>query len=246
MTEDEIRKIDALELSHWWYRGTREIFFSLVAPYVEGRAPLRILDIGCGTGGNLLQLTRFGAATGIDVDPLCVECCRRKGLQAELGSMLHVTAPPGSLDLVTMFEVLTQAEAEDTIRVLGGIATALRPGGLVAFREPAMAMARGAYDRAVNIRLRLTKAGAHVALVKAGFEPLRVTYVNTLLFPLIVAFRRVQDAMRPQHAASDVQPTSGMLNAALLAVLRVEKILLKRMDLPFGVSVFAVARRTGR
>ena len=246
MTEDEVHKIDALELSHWWYRGTREIFFSLLGPYLEGRAPMRILDVGCGTGGNLLQLARLGTATGIDLDPLCVEYCRRKGLQASLGSMFDLQTPPGSLDLVTMFEVLDQAEPEDTGRILRGIATALRVGGLIAIRGPAMAMAGGAHDRAVNVRQRVTTADARDAFVRAGFEPLRITYMNTLLFAPIVASRRLQAIVRPGHVASDVQPTTSMLNAVLLGVLRAEKVLLKRMDLPFGVSVFAVARRTDR
>jgi SAM-dependent methyltransferase len=245
LTEDEIHKIDAVELSHWWYRGTREIFFSLLAPYVEARPPLRILDIGCGTGGNLLEMARLGEASGIDVDPLCVDYCRRKGLRAELGSMLDVRAAAASLDLVTMFEVLTQVDSQDMDRVLSGIAKAVKPGGLIAFREPGMPVARGAHDRAVNIRQRLTTRGVRDALVGAGFEPLRVTYMNTLLFPPIVAFRRLQDALSPQYSASDVKPTSGLLNTALLAVLRVEKLLLRRIDLPFGVSVFAIGRRTG-
>jgi hypothetical protein len=40
-----------------------------------------------------------------------------------------------------------------------------------------------------------------------------------------------------------VQPAPGPLNAALLGVLRLEKRILQTADLPFGVSLFAVARK---
>ena len=246
MTEEEIHKIEALELSHWWYRGTREICFAMLAPYLERVRHLQILDIGCGTGGNLLQLAKYGTATGIDIDPLCVEYCQRKGLQARLGSMADLRVQAGSLDLVTMFDVLTQASPEETDRVLAGIATALKPGGLLAVREPAMAIAAGAHDRAVNICVRFTRASLRGALRRTGFEPLRITYMNTLLFVPIVARRRLQELVRPEHAASDVRPTPGIVNAALLRVLQAEKALLKWTDLPFGVSVFGVARLIGR
>ena len=79
MTADEIHKIAALETSHWWYRGTREICMALLRPHIAGREPLHILDIGCGTGGNLAELSEFGQARGIDPDPLCVELWAPQG-----------------------------------------------------------------------------------------------------------------------------------------------------------------------
>jgi SAM-dependent methyltransferase len=243
LTQEEIHKIAAVESSHWWYCGTREIFFSMLAPYVEGRGPLRILDIGCGTGGNLLELSRLGEAHGVDVDPLCVKYCKDKGLDCTVGNMATLEFAPAAFDLVTMFDVLTQAESKDTERILCGIANVLAPNGLLAFRETAMLIAAGAHDKAVGVLQRFTKAGLVSILKRTGFEPQRVSYVNTLLFPPIVVARRLQHALNPDHAESDVRPTTPLLNATLLGVLRVEKVLLRYTDLPFGVSIFGVARK---
>ena len=246
MTEDEIHKIAALETSHWWYRGTREICMALLRPHIAGREPLRILDIGCGTGGNLAVLIEFGEARGIDPDPLCINYGRRKGLECSHGNMLDFEAPPASLDLVTLFDALTQVDRDKVPAVLSRIATALVPGGLIAFREPALPIARGAHDRAVNIHHRFKAREVGALLNHTGLEPLRVTYMNTLLFPPIVIARRLQNALFPALAASDVRPTPAPLNALLLGVLRVERQLLRISNLPFGVSLFAVARKAAR
>ena len=244
MTEDEIHKIAAIEQHQWWYRGTREICFSLLRPFLAGRRPLEILDVGCGTGGNLLALRRYGHIRGIDIDPLCVDYCRRKGLDVSLGSMTDLGQPRASLDLLTMFDVLYHVEPPETAGVLRGMAEAIRPGGLIAFREPAMHVARGWHDRAVNGRQRFSRSGIAASLRAAGFEPLRITYLNTVLFPPIVLVRRLQDLRQPEVAKSDVEDTGEPVNSLLLGILRVERALLRITNLPFGVSIFAIAKKT--
>ena len=246
MTADEIHKLAALETSHWWYRGTREICMALLRPHIAGREPLRILDIGYGTGGNLAVLTEFGQAQGIDPDPLCIDYGRRKGLECSQGNMLDFEAPPASLDLVTLFDVLTQVDRDAYPAILARIAEVLVPNGVLAFREAAMPIAGGAHDRAVNTRHRFMASEVGALLNHAGFELLRITYLNTLLFPPIVIARRLQDTLFPAVAASDVRQTPEFLNTLLLGVLRVEKQLLHISNLPFGVSLFAVARKVAR
>ena len=156
MNADEVHKMAAVEASHWWYVGTREICLALLLPHIGGRKPLRILDIGCGTGGNLVELAQLGRARGIDLDPLCVDYTRRRGLECSLGNMLDFEAPPASLDLITFFDVATHLGRQPFPAVLERIAAALAPSGVLAFREPALPIARGSHDRAVDVRHRFT------------------------------------------------------------------------------------------
>ncbi len=243
MNADEVHKMAAVEASHWWYVGTREICLALLRPHIGGRQPLRILDIGCGTGGNLAELARLGSARGIDPDPLCVDYTRRRGLECNLGNMLDIKSPPASLDLITFFDVADYLGRDQFPAVLQHMADALAPGGVLAFREPALPVARGSHDRAVGILHRFTAPDVRQCLEEAGFEPLRITHLNTLLFPPIVLLRQLQNALTPTRAVSDVRPTHEPLNTLLLSLLRIEKQLLRVTNLPFGVSLFAVARK---
>ena len=72
-----------LEGKHWWYRGRRRIIASFVERIVaklrnDNETAPRILDVGCGTGGNLEMLSEFGAVEGVDVSQDAVEFCRAR------------------------------------------------------------------------------------------------------------------------------------------------------------------------
>src|ERR671926_323364 len=102
-----------------------------------------------------------------------------RALEARVGTMERLDEPAASLELVTAFDVICQAERDATEHIFRSIGGALVRGGLFALRESAMDIAAGAHDRAVGIRHRFTKPQLHQSLIAAGFEPLRVTYVNT-------------------------------------------------------------------
>jgi SAM-dependent methyltransferase len=71
-----------VEQSHWWYTGRRKIlarFIEDICRRVTDRRP-RILDVGCGTGANLLMLSQYGDAEGVDVSEDALAFCRERGL----------------------------------------------------------------------------------------------------------------------------------------------------------------------
>ena len=87
-------------------------------------------------------------------------------------------------------------------------------------------------------------------LVAAGLAPRRITYFNTLLFPPIAAIRVGKRLLRRQRSdpSSDLEMTddSGRLNGLLRRIFESESSLLARRDLPFGVSLLAIAEAPGR
>lgn len=245
MEAEEYATIYALEQRHWWYVGMLRNSLRLLQRFLPGRPDLRLLDAGCGTGGAMLALKRYGTVSGFDYSPLALGFCRQRGLTATTqASVTHVPVASSSVDAITSFEVLYHAAVADDADAIREFARVLRPGGVVLLRLPAFEWLRSSHDAMVHTRHRYTSAEVRQKLVAAGLQPLRVTYANTLLFPLVVGIRLLQRLLGRGHAkSSDVQETSPLVNAALLKLLAVEGALLERTDLPFGLTVLAIARK---
>lgn len=244
MDPSEYRTIYTVEERHWWYVGMRHITEAIVETSYSGRTDLRILDAGCGTGGAMGYLARYGDVTGIDFSPHALGFCARRGL-SHLGQASVTALPfvPASFDLVTSFDVLYHRAVGDHRDALREFRRVLRPGGRVLLRLPAYDWLRGHHDEVIHTVRRFSAPEVAAALRDTGFAPERLTYANTLLFPLAVG-KRLLERLLPAapDGQSDVAPNPPWLDAALTLVLDAEARWLRRRSLPFGLTVVAVGR----
>ena len=65
MEVEEYARIAAAEDDHWWYRNTRALMAELLQPWLG--TDQRILDAGCGPGGNGAWLGSHGRVIGVDL-----------------------------------------------------------------------------------------------------------------------------------------------------------------------------------
>ncbi len=94
-----------------------------------------ILDIGCGTGDLLNQLTRSGfRAEGIDAHPAAVKQAREAGFIAKEGRFEAGMYEDGSFDAVIARSVLEHTI--EPMHVLAAMASLLKPGGFLAIEVP--------------------------------------------------------------------------------------------------------------
>ncbi|HLF03104.1 MAG TPA: class I SAM-dependent methyltransferase [Anaerolineales bacterium] len=242
MEPSEYENIARLEEKHWWYRGMAAISLSLLTTHVaDRRPPLRILDAGCGPGGMLTRLTILGNPIGIDFHPLALVHAKRRAPVAR-ASVEQLPFASDVFGLVTSFDVLYHRAVVDDTAALREFFRVLQPGGAVLIRVPALDSLRGAHDVVVHTQRRYTAADLAAKLRAAGFAVHRLTYANTLLFPLIYLRRKLGSASA--SAASDVELPSPILNRAFELFLHLENFLLSHVpfiSLPIGVSLFALA-----
>jgi ubiquinone/menaquinone biosynthesis C-methylase UbiE len=204
----------------------------------------KLLDAGCGTGGLLRRLAKWFPSAqlrGLDVAPLAVQLAReRTTCPIEEGSVTALSFPGASFDAITSIDVLYHLEKPaDALREF---ARCLKPGGLVVINVPAYRWLWSYHDDAVNSHHRFTRSEIKTLLRDAGLQPVYATYWNTLLFPAIVLRRKLLPA--PRDGSSDVREYSPFVSAILRTLLATERLWLKTgLTLPFGTSVFAVARR---
>jgi len=240
---EEYRRMADLEGVQWWYVGMRRIARALLTPLLEGeRGPKhRLLDAGCGTGWNLQDLDGFGETHGVDLSPLAVITTRRRGGRVIQGNLLGLPYANASFDVVTSFDVLYHAWIQDDVQAVRELARVLKPGGLILVKVPALKILWGAHDEAVHSRHRYTRGELEALLKGAGLTLIRSTYANSLLFPILLA-RRYLDRLLGRHG-SDVALLPPLLERIFGGLLAIEAGLLSQVNLPIGVSVFAVARK---
>jgi SAM-dependent methyltransferase len=245
MDPSEYRTIYSVEDRHWWYAGMRHITLAVLDETYRGRSDLEILDAGSGTGAAMAYLSPYGRVTGIDFSPLALGFCRERAL-TRLGQA-SVTALPftaASFDLVTSFDVLYHRAVGDYRVALREFYRVLRPGGRLLLRLPAYDRLRGRHDAVIHTARRFTTGDLDISLHEIGFAVERLTYANTILFPVALA-KRLAEPLVPAPAGhqSDIAPNPEWFDKTLGAVLGAEARWLRRRDLPFGLTVVALARK---
>ena len=233
-----------IEQSHWWYTGRRKIltrFIEDICRRVTDRRP-RILDVGCGTGANLLMLSQFGDAEGVDVSEDALAFCRERGLEnVKLGAAEQLPYEDGTFDLVTALDVVEHLD--DDLAGLREMRRVLRPGGRVLLFVPTFMFLWGLQDDVSNHRRRYRMPELQRVLEQAGFEIERTTYANITFFMPILAMRKLM-RLTGIKAESENNINVSALNGVLARVLGAESLVLRYMNIPFGVSGLCVARNT--
>ena len=233
------------EDTHWWYAGMRQVALAVLRQALAGHERLRVLDAGCGTGGTTIQLREFGDVYGVDLVWEALLPAASRGLTGRLarGSIERLPFASGSFDVATSFEVIYHAGVADDVAALRELRRVVRPSGLLLLRLPAHDWLRGAHDRLVHTRHRYTKQEVGAKLRAAGFEPVQLSWANSLLFPPAAAKRLLERFGSSETEEPDLWQPPAPLNALLRALLAFERhALVRRMPFPVGLSVLAVAR----
>ena len=245
----------SLQADHWWFRGRRSVYTALLEHVLRrdlSRDPsgLRVLDVGCGAGGWLQPLARFGTVTGVELDEPSIRYCREQELHRTLvGRVDALPVPPASHDLVCLWDVIEHTP--DDVAVLREAGRALRPGAHLALSVPAYQFLYANNDRVAHHYRRYTRGRLLAALRAAGLQPRKATYVNVALsvgiIPTVLLFK-LKERIAPVRDDSRNNlsyPVPRPVNGALAAIFSGERHVLRHLSSPFGHSLFAVARKAG-
>lgn len=248
MSPDAYVEMAETEERHWWFCARRQILTRILEQLALPRNA-RILEIGSGTGGNLAMLQQFGTVAALEMDATARALAQQKlgdGCDIRAGYCPDAMPFEGErFDLICLFDVLEHIP--DDRGTLAALPALLAPGGRVIISVPAHRWLWGPHDDYLHHQRRYSATEFKQKLTQAGFEIQKFSYFNTLLFPL-AALVRLKERLSGSQQATGGQIPTAPLNGLLKQVFALERFLLPRTNLPFGVSLLAVAaprQRTG-
>jgi len=230
-----------LEMNHWWFLARRRILLDQINRMLGNRKYNKILDAGCGTGGILQFLEKYGDVYGIDVSPEAVRFCHQRGYRIVQGSLTEeLPFEESSFDIITAFDVLEHLS--DDTGAIKSTYNLLRKGGFFFCTVPAYSFLWSNHDVIHHHYRRYTHCELKAKLITAGFNVKKLSYYNTFLFPVIASFRIIKRLLR-RVDYSDIRKPPYIINILLTHLFASERFLLRYIDFPFGISILAIAEK---
>jgi SAM-dependent methyltransferase len=143
-------------------------------------------------------------------------------------------------DLITALDVIEHVDED--VDSLKAIRTRLVADGKAVITVPAYMFLWSKFDEMNEHKRRYTLTELNEKLVQAGFVVEKISYYNTLLFPVVFVIRMLNNLLK-LDGSSDVNMPNAPLNFVLKKIFGIEKYLLKFINLPFGVSILAVVKK---
>jgi len=242
MDRDYELQTHRVEDRHWWYRGRRTVLARAIAE-LELPENARILDAGCGSGRNMVELARSGTVTGVELShtSVCLARARAAGEVIE-GSVLDMPFESSSFDLAVSLDVIEHLEADlDALRELRRV---VAPGGALLLTVPAYGWLWSGHDEINHHYRRYTRRSLQLVAQQAGWQQVRTTYFNSLLLPVAILLRALDRLnTKTTESSLDLWVPPSRLNWLLERPLALEAALIGRGGrIPAGLSLLAVFR----
>jgi SAM-dependent methyltransferase len=240
MDAERFEVMAAVERDHWWFRTKRRLVIDHLGSRV---APGPVADVGCGTGALLADLrgAGYGPVVGTDLSEPALGLATEQHPGVAQAVAEHLPYADRTLAAVTALDVLEHLD--DDVAALRELGRVLRPGGVVVLTVPAYRWAWSDHDVALGHRRRYTVPSLRAVAMAAGLDVEHVGYFHSWLVPVALLVRRTPIGRLLRGSAEEASFVSPRVNRLLVTVSGIERAVIARVPVPFGLSVLLVARR---
>lgn len=242
MNIDMYRVFFKIQKKHWWFVTKKEIVLDVIDRYALDSTDMRILDVGCGAGLMLGALEEHGQVFGMDMSDDAIRFSKeifqgevKKGFLPD-----QIPYEEGFFNLITALDVIEHVDND--VEALKLLRSRLTENGKAIITVPAYMFLWSAFDELNEHKRRYTLTELKYKLQQAGFTVEKITYFNTILFPVVYVVRMLNNFLK-RNGASDVEIPSAPINYILKIIFGFEKFIIRFASLPFGVSILAVVKK---
>ena len=233
----------AMDQEHGWSQGMRAITHTLLGATRLPPGPL--LEVGCGAGVFLRELHdyhRGARCFGSDYSSIALDYAKRQPAMLHLsqGDLQQLPFGANQFSLIVALDSFDQ-RAVNLPQAVRESWRLLQPDGLLLLRVSAHPWLESDHDVAFNTGRRYHRQELITALTVGGFQIERITYANSLLALPVIAQRLLQRwGLLPFADNHEISP---FVNRQVARLLRWEANLLHLTNLPFGISLYVLARK---
>lgn len=250
MESYEYQTLYELEGTYWWFQHLHAVLVDNMRS-LAASSESQILDAGCGTGQNIHNLVAeiSPKVFGFDLSPLANPFWHKRNLNRVCNASVNrIPFPEDTFDFVVCIDVL-ESEGVSEDLAISEMWRVARWGGYVMLVVPAYDwLLTPEHHQAVHAIRRYTRTRLDALIARHKIQVRRITYMYTSVFPAIVLYRLMLKAFRNQAGdkpRSELKPLPTWINRTLLAIVSLERKLLKYMDMPFGSTIVAIVQKTG-
>lgn len=249
MRDDLYSQMREQEGYYWWHVGKRKLVLRMIEkffPAGEKELPVKILDVGCGTGIMLQELRSYGKIWGLDNNDKALQYCRQKKagdflLKADLEQELPFKE--SFFDAIMCLDVLEHVQNEELI--LSEFFRILKKDGVLILMVPAYQHLWSYWDRMARHYRRYNTRHLENILKQNSFKVEKLTYYYLFALLPAVIFRLFKSRrnLTAKSCSSDFIALPVLLNKFLLLLAGIERHLLSVISLPAGLSLFCLVRK---
>jgi SAM-dependent methyltransferase len=227
---------------HWWYRGRRRVLKGVIER-LQAPDGARILDAGCGSGRNMIDLAHYGVVSGIELSQTSARIAKQRHAgEVVEGSITAMPFADESFDMAVCLDVIEHLE--DDVGALKELRRVITPGGSLLVTVPAYQWLWSSHDEINHHHRRYSTSTLLAACEAAGWQCALSTHFNSLLLPVAIALRAL-DRLTPQatNSSLDLWVPPAPLNWMLRQPLDLEaRLIASGRRIPVGLSLLAVLR----
>jgi ubiquinone/menaquinone biosynthesis C-methylase UbiE len=243
----EYQTLFDMEPTYWWFKGLHGIILDTLLRLGINESS-KVLDAGCGTGQNLVNIRSVAPeALGFDYSLEASKFWRKRGLdEVCVASINSIPFPDLYFDAVVSVDVL-ESEAVDEQAAIRESARVLKPGGKLLLVLPAYEwMMTPEHHKAVGASRRYSKNKIRNLMSSHPLKVERMTHLFSTLFPAIAAYRVKERLFYREHGGpprSELEPMHPILNKLFVQIVNYERMLLRKLNLPFGSSIMIICEK---